>query len=186
MKKKLGIVLLVVALLLAALGVGGYFVHRYLYQDMTGVPYSEIEAYKAENPYVNISYSVNIDGGTQPMILTHETTNVVVESINQTASLIAQAEYLQGVTEINLGSLALTADQLDAMKAAFPNQLFRNGATVTLAGAKVNTAKKTYNFTVDTTKSWVYDKKTKKYYSKVRGNYVVAFTKDLNKPTAVV
>ena len=111
MKKKLGIVLLVIVLLLAALGVGGYFVHRYLYQDMTAVPYSEIEAYKAENPYVNISYSVNIDGGTQPMILTHETTAVVVESINQTASLIAQAEYLQGVTEINLGSLALTADQ---------------------------------------------------------------------------
>lgn len=132
-KKKLGIVLLVIVLLLAALGVGGYFVHRYLYQDMTGVPYSEIEAYKAENPYVNISYSVNIDGGTQPMILTHETTAVVVESINQTASLIDQAEYLQGVTEINLGSLALTADQLDAMKAAFPNAEVKH-TTISILG----------------------------------------------------
>lgn len=121
MKKKIGKVLIVVVLFAAIVGVGGFAAYRYLYQDMTGVPYSEIQAYQSEHPHVNISYSVTIDGGSQPMVLTHKTADVVVESIEQTGSLIAQADYLQGVTEINLGSLALTAEHLDALKNAFPH-----------------------------------------------------------------
>jgi len=116
--KKLGIVLLALVLLVAG---GGFMAYNYLYQDMTGVPYSEIEAYQADNPYVHISYSVTVEGGSEPMVLTHETTAVDVESIAQVESLVSQAEYLQAVTNIELGSVALNAAELNALQAAFPN-----------------------------------------------------------------
>lgn len=117
--KKLGKVLLVLVLIVAIAAAGVFFCYRYLNQDMTGVPYNEIEAFQAEHPHVNISYSVTIDGGNEPMVLTNDTTSVTVETIPQTKSLIEQSAYLQAVTDIELGSLALTADELNELQSAF-------------------------------------------------------------------
>lgn len=119
--KKLSKVLLVLVIIVAIAAVGAFCGYRYLYQDMTGVPYEEIKAYQEKNPHVDISYSVTIDGGDEPMILTDDTTSVTVEAIPQTKSLIEQSAYLQAVTEIELGSLALTVEELEELQNAFVN-----------------------------------------------------------------
>lgn len=119
--KKLGKVLLVILLIAAVAAAGAFFGYRYMNQDMTGVPYEEIKAYQEKNPHVNISYSVTIDGGDELMVLTDDTTAVTVETIPQTKSLIEQSAYLQAVTDIELGSLALTAEELDELQNAFVN-----------------------------------------------------------------
>lgn len=120
MNKKLGI-MLVVIILLIGLVAGGYAGYQYLFQDLTGMPYAQIQQYQAENPYVHISYSVTIDGGSAPLVLTNESTEVTLEAAAQVDSLMAQSEYLQGVTTIDLGSFAPTSGSLDALKATFPN-----------------------------------------------------------------
>lgn len=119
--KKLGTVLLALLFILGAIGGGGYLVYSYMNRDMTGVPYAEIAAFREEHPNINISYSVTIDGGTQPMVLTHETTSVILEDAAQAGSLVANADYLQLVSEIHLGDLALTADEIAALQTSFPN-----------------------------------------------------------------
>lgn len=117
--KKLGKVLLVLLIIAAIAAAGVFFGYRYMNQDMTGVPYEEIEAYRAEHPHVKVSYSVTVDGGSEPMVLTDKTTSVTVETVPQTKSLIEQSAYLQAVTNIELGSLALTMEELDALQNAF-------------------------------------------------------------------
>ncbi len=120
--KKFFITLLVILLVLAVLaGVGGFAVYNYLYQDFTGVPYEEILAYQAENPKVNITYTVTISGGDSLIELDNNTQSVTLDSENQFESLIAQAEYLQKVVSIDLGNTAPRPAETDALKAAFPN-----------------------------------------------------------------
>ena len=124
--KKLGKVLLVLVLIVAIAAAGVFFGYRYLNQDMTGVPFDQIEAFRAEHPHVNVSYSVTVDGGSEPMVLTDDTTSVTVETIPQTKSLIEQSAYLQAVTDIELGSLALTAEELNALQTAFADAAIKH------------------------------------------------------------
>ncbi|MBQ3009905.1 MAG: hypothetical protein IJD81_01805, partial [Oscillospiraceae bacterium] len=119
--KKLAKVLLVLVLILAIAAAGVFFGYRYLNQDMTGVPYDEIKDFMEEHPYVNVFYSVIIEGGDEPLVLTDKTTSVTLDSVPQTKSLIEQSAYLQAVTEIELGSLALTAEELEELQTSFVN-----------------------------------------------------------------
>ena len=86
--------------------------------DMTGAPYSEIEAYRAEHPRTTVTYTVTID---DTLSLTNESTVAVLTDTKQIASLIAQAEYLQHLETVDMTALALSPKEWNAVCAAFPN-----------------------------------------------------------------
>ncbi len=115
MKKRLIFIITAVFLTVCAVGFGGY---HYLYQDFTGRPWAEIAAYQEANPYVHISYTVTIDDSLQ---LDQDSSHVTIDSLTQADSLLAQADYLQQLHTIDLGSAALTGEQLKALHLAFPN-----------------------------------------------------------------
>lgn len=89
--------------------------------DMTGMPYSEIEAYIAENPNKKVTYTVTIDGGTEPVIVTNESVDVVLTDIAQIDSLLAQSEYLQHLTAVDMSALTVEASVMNKMFETFPN-----------------------------------------------------------------
>ncbi|MBP3654832.1 MAG: hypothetical protein J6J04_05340 [Oscillospiraceae bacterium] len=89
--------------------------------DMTGAPYSEIEAYMAEHPNKDITYSVTIEGGSEPMVLSNTDAQALLTNLAQTDSLISQAEYLQNLTVISMEGLTPDAATVHAMTAAFPD-----------------------------------------------------------------
>lgn len=121
MKKKIGVILTVCVLLIGLLAAGGYAAYQYLFQDLTGMTYEEIQNFKAANPRVRVTYSVTIPGGSQPLVLTQDSTQVRLESFAQAESLVQQAEYLQGLSVIDFAQLAPTGQQVQAMETAFPN-----------------------------------------------------------------
>ena len=88
--------------------------------DMTGMPYSEIEAYIAENPNKKVTYTVTIDGGAEPIALTNESVSVVLTDEAQIDSLLTQAEYLQNLTTVDLTALTVDAAVWNKLDAAFP------------------------------------------------------------------
>ena len=89
--------------------------------DMTGAPYSEIEAYIAENPNKKVTYTVTIEGGADALTVTNETASVALTDTAQIDSLVAQAEYLQGLQTLDLTALVVDAGDLNAVYDAFPN-----------------------------------------------------------------
>ncbi|MBQ3009638.1 MAG: hypothetical protein IJD81_00445 [Oscillospiraceae bacterium] len=89
--------------------------------DMTGKPYSEIEAYIAENPNKKVTYTVTVDGGSEPITLTNESASVVLTDEAQIDSLLAQADYLQNLTTIDMSALVVKASVWNKVDAAFPN-----------------------------------------------------------------
>ena len=116
MKKKLFIPILLAAFCAAAIGI--YF---YFHVDMTGAPYSEIERYMEEHPNKKVTYTVTIEGDEPPLKLTNETTEAILPTLNQTDSMIAQAEYLQHLTSIYFPDCIMDADTAAGLQAAFPN-----------------------------------------------------------------
>lgn len=89
--------------------------------DLTGMPYGEIEAFIAENPNKKVTYTVTIDGGSEPMDLTNESAEVVLTDLKQIDSMVAQAEYLQQLQTIFFSTLIPSAEELAALHAAYPN-----------------------------------------------------------------
>ena len=85
-------------------------------KDMTGKPYSEIEAYMAENPDKTVTYTVTLGDGLK---VTNSDTAVVLTTDAQADSMMTQAEYLQQVTDIQYEGT--TPDMVLALREAFPN-----------------------------------------------------------------
>ena len=108
-----------IPLLLAVLcAIGAYC---YLFVDMTGAPYSEIEAYIEQYPYKHVRYTITIEGDDVPLQLTNKSTEAVLTTLAQTDSLLAQAEYLQHLTDISIPDCVMDADTAAALYEAFPN-----------------------------------------------------------------
>lgn len=88
-------------------------------KDMTGMPYEEITAYAEAHPRREITYTVVIEGGAEPLQLNESTQLVTLTAAAQIDSLIAQAEYLQSVTAVEL-DFTPTEQQLFALLPVFP------------------------------------------------------------------
>ena len=88
--------------------------------DLTGMSYSEIEAFIAENPNKKVTYTVTITGDTYPLEITNEDTEASC-TLTQVDSLVAQAEYLQHLTKLWFANDTMDADSYAALRAAFPN-----------------------------------------------------------------
>lgn len=115
MKRIIPIVLLLIGLAAAAVGV-----HFYKNVDMTGAPYSEIEAYTQANPDKNITYTVTIKSDAPDMVITNKETEAFC-ILSQTDSLIGQAEYLQHLTKLSFTTDIMDADSFHRLREAFPN-----------------------------------------------------------------
>ena len=116
MNKKKTLLLIVIAVLVAAAALFLYF-----FKDMTGMPYSEIEAYQQTHPHKFITYTVTVDGGAKPLKISSRDDAVTLTDCAQSESLTAQAEYLQHLTVISFGDLTLSAEQAAQLLDAFPN-----------------------------------------------------------------
>ena len=115
MKNKKILISLLIAVVCA---IGAY---RCLFVDMTGAPYSEIEAYMVQHPHKQIRYTVTIDGGEASLTLSNKDTSAELTDIAQADSMIKQAEYLQHLTSITFTEVTMNAETADAMDKAFPN-----------------------------------------------------------------
>lgn len=94
----------------------------FAFRDMTGKPYPEIAAYIQAHPYKYVRYTVTIDGGERPMKVRNTNTVLTLTALGQTDSLIAQAEYLQHLTEITFApELTPAPKDIVAVRQAFPN-----------------------------------------------------------------
>ena len=113
-KKKLLLVCLAVVLVVV-----GTFL--FFFKNMTGMPYSEIEAYQHANPNKFVYYAVTVDGGDKPLKLSNRDDEVNLTAAKQADSILAQAEYLQNLVSINLGDVTLNANTLNALHEAFPD-----------------------------------------------------------------
>lgn len=121
-KKKIGLMIGIVAAIIVLL-IGGCMAYDYLFQDLSGMTTAEIEAFKKENPYVQVSYTVTIEGDSVNVIVDQNTTAVYLEETAQLTGMIAQADYLQHLEAIHLGDIALTGTALSQLQDAFPNCL---------------------------------------------------------------
>lgn len=113
-KKKVLILCLALVVIAAA-------AYAYFFKDMTGMPYKEIESYIENNPHKIIHYSVTIDGGAEPMIITNSDEAVILTDCAQTDSIAEQAEYLQHLQTISYGDMTPDAQQIIRMFKAFPD-----------------------------------------------------------------
>ena len=101
------------------LTLGGLYL--YSYKNMDGAPYGEIAAYQEQYPHKTVTYTVTIDGGSQPLELNQSSRTVTLENAAQANSLVSQAEYLQKLQTIDLGDAALPGAVLTALAEAFPD-----------------------------------------------------------------
>ena len=85
-------------------------------KDMTDVPFAEIEAYRAEHPDREVTYSVTV-GDT---VLTEETTEAVLKSADAQL-LMDKAAYLQHLTAVRFDGETLDAAVLNDLRETFPN-----------------------------------------------------------------
>jgi len=98
--------------------------------DMTGMPYSEIEAFIAENPHKKVTYSVTIESDAPALVITNQQTDAFC-ILSQTDSLVAQAEYLQHLTTLSFVTDIMDAHSFHRLREAFPNaELIFHYATV--------------------------------------------------------
>ena len=88
------------------------------YKDMTGAPYSEIEAYKQAHPNKIVTYTVTIEGGEKPLKLDEKTAHIVLTNGAQASALAEYADYLQHAQSITL-NFAPTHTQLLELRRAF-------------------------------------------------------------------
>ena len=87
-KKKLIIAGIAVVLLIAAL-------FLFMFKDMSGMPFNEIEAYMEAHPNKIVYYSVTIEGGDSILKITNRDEAVTLTDCAQIAGMAEQAEYLQ-------------------------------------------------------------------------------------------
>lgn len=92
----------------------------YSYKNMTGTPYEEIAAYIDENPHVNVTYSVTIDGGEQPLKINQNTQRITLTSPAQVPSLAEQAVYLPTMETLYL-DFTPNETELIAIHESFPD-----------------------------------------------------------------
>ena len=91
-------------------------------KDMTGMPYSEIQAYMAEHPNGKVKYTVTID---DTLVLTESSTTAHITSTSQLSPLLDYAEYLQQLQTIELSELTVDAGTMSALLTAFPDAHIR-------------------------------------------------------------
>ena len=97
----------VFVLLACAAVVGGLF--AYTHKDLTGTPYTEISAYMEANPHKRVTYSVTIDGGETPLILSGDTTCTELTTPAQAEDLAAKKDYFPHMEVIDLGSTHISS-----------------------------------------------------------------------------
>lgn len=88
-------------------------------KDMTGMPYSEIVAYMAENPDKTVTYSVTVGEGDAAMTIRNTDTTADIDHDTQVGDMIAQQEYLQHLTHI--GYTGSDPKVVLALREQFPN-----------------------------------------------------------------
>lgn len=119
-KKKL--LIACVAVVLVAVGA-----FLFMYKDMTGMPYSEIEAYMEAHPNKIVHYSVTINGNSASLEITNKDDSVFLTDCSQTAGMAAQADYLQHLQTISFGEMTPTAAEVAQLTDAFPNTEIQYG-----------------------------------------------------------
>ena len=93
----------------------------FFFKNMTGMPYSDIQAYQSEHPHKFIYYTVTVDGGERPIKINNRQESVTLTDCAQAESLTQQAEYLQHLQTISFDTLTPTAAQLVFLQNAFPH-----------------------------------------------------------------
>ena len=90
------------------------------HKNMTGLPYSEIEAYMAAHPEKTVTYSLTVKGAAADIRLSHRSREVTLTDDVQLDSLTAQAPYLQKLEAIRLEGFRPEVLDLDRLNDAFP------------------------------------------------------------------
>lgn len=85
-------------------------------KDMSDVPFEEIEAYRAEHPDREVTYSVTIGN----VVLTEDSTEAVLTE-DLAKDLMGAATYLQHLTSIRFDGETLDAAVLHELRNTFPN-----------------------------------------------------------------
>ncbi len=91
----------------------------YTHKDMTGSPYSEIAAYREANPHKNISYTITIYGGEEPLVIDEQTESIILTAGDQCYSMAEQAALLPEDASVYLDFIP-TEKELLTMYKAFP------------------------------------------------------------------
>lgn len=120
MKIKMSTLILAISLVVATAAGSAWLAYNYLNQDLTGMTAEEITAFKEEHPRVNVTYTVNIEGGSEVLELAENTTSVKLENTAQAMDLVSKSAYFHMLSTIDLTDIALTAAEADAIKQAFP------------------------------------------------------------------
>lgn len=112
----------------------------YTHKDMTGSPYSEISAYAEANPHKNVSYTVTIYGGAEPLVIDEHTETIILTAGDQCYSMAEQAALLPADADIYLDFIP-TEKELLCLYEAFPTaELIYNSFTLDGAEYSANTA----------------------------------------------
>ena len=119
MKIKIRTLLLVTAVIIAA-AAGGVGVYKYFNRDLTGCSLSEIRQFQAEHPKVKVTYTVTLEGGEVPLMLSGDTTCAELTTPAQAEDLAAKKDYFPHMEVIDLGSTHISSKQLDILYDAFP------------------------------------------------------------------
>ena len=90
------------------------------FKDMTGTPYSEIEAYKQAHPKKIVTYTVTVEGGEQALKLDEKSEHIVLTNGAQAYNLANVSEYLQHAQDVTLDFIP-THKELYTVVHAFPN-----------------------------------------------------------------
>lgn len=109
----------IAGLLTAAVVAGSAAGYLMTHKNMDGASPEEIAAYRALHPDKIITYTVTIDGGSSPLKIKHNTTDISLESEAQLPALIDSAAYLQHLQTIAIP--AIDGEDLLALCKAFPN-----------------------------------------------------------------
>ena len=118
MKIKTGALILSAAVVITA--AGGFGAYKYFNRDLTGCTAAEIQAFKAEHPKVNITYTVTIEGGEAPLSVSGDATLIELTTPAQAEDLAAKKDYFPLMEVIDLGSTHVSSAQIDLLQDAFP------------------------------------------------------------------
>ncbi|MBR4077196.1 MAG: hypothetical protein IKK17_01175 [Oscillospiraceae bacterium] len=91
----------------------------YTHKDLTGTPYKEIAAYMEANPHKRVTYSVEIYGGGEPLVIDENTKSIVLTHGDQCYSMAEQAALLPADCTVLL-EFSPTEQELLVMLKAFP------------------------------------------------------------------
>ena len=89
--------------------------------DLSGSEcYDAILEYIASHPSVNVTYTVSISGGTEPLLIGNTADLVTISDPSYLEALAAKAVYLPALKTIDLGNTDVSMDQIQALRDAFP------------------------------------------------------------------